>query len=81
MWWSMPETEPPAGGPAVRRLALAGTIERNQRTVLTSVVLADVGKEAFGPLLRSAGGRLVSEEGGVSVWRPANGSWSATISG
>src|SRR2546430_2026146 len=42
MWWSMPETEPPAGGPAVRRLALAGTIERNQRTVLTSVVLADV---------------------------------------
>src|SRR5947199_4282793 len=42
MWWSMPETEPPAGGPAVRRLALAGTIERNQRTVLTSVLLADV---------------------------------------
>src|SRR5882724_298114 len=42
MWWSMPETEPPVGGPAVRRLALAGTIERNQRTVLTSVVLADV---------------------------------------
>ncbi len=42
MWWSMPETEPPAGGPAVRRLALAGTIERNQRTVLTSVALANV---------------------------------------
>ena len=48
---------------------------------VTSVVLADVGKETFGPLLRSAGGQPVSEDGGVSVWRPANGSWSAKISG
>ena len=42
MWWSMPETEAHAGSGSVRRLALAGTIERQQRTVLTSVLLADV---------------------------------------
>jgi hypothetical protein len=48
---------------------------------VTSVVIADVGKETFGPLLRSAGGQPISEDGGVSVWRPANGSWSAKISG
>jgi len=42
MWWSMPETEARAGGSGARRLALAGTIERQQRTVLTSVPLADV---------------------------------------
>lgn len=48
---------------------------------VTSVVLADVGKETFGPLLRSAGGQPISEDGGVSVWRPENGSWSAKISG
>lgn len=42
MWWSMPETEAGAGASGVRRLALAGTIERQQRTVLTSVPLADV---------------------------------------
>jgi len=42
MWWSMPETEARAGSGGVRRLALAGTIERQQRTVLTSVPLVDV---------------------------------------
>ncbi|TMA56974.1 MAG: ParB/RepB/Spo0J family partition protein [Deltaproteobacteria bacterium] len=42
MWWSMPETDAHAGSGGVRRLALAGTIERQQRTVLTSVSLADV---------------------------------------
>jgi len=42
MWWSMPETEARAGGSGARRLALAGTIERQQRTVLTSVPLVDV---------------------------------------
>jgi len=42
MWWTMPETEARPAGTAVRRLALAGTIERNQRTVLTSVPLAEV---------------------------------------
>ena len=42
MWWSMPETDARAGSGGVRRLALAGTIERQQRTVLTSVSLADV---------------------------------------
>ena len=42
MWWSMPETDARAGSGGVRRLALAGTIERQQRTVLTSVTLVDV---------------------------------------
>ena len=42
MWWSMPETEARAPGSGTRRLALAGTIERQQRTVLTSLALADV---------------------------------------
>ena len=42
MWWSMPETDARAGSGGVRRLALAGTIERQQRTVLTSLSLADV---------------------------------------
>src|SRR5437870_2333875 len=42
MWWSMPETEARAPGGGARRLALAGTIERQQRTVLTSLALADV---------------------------------------
>src|SRR5438128_10004315 len=41
MWWSMPEAEARAGSGA-RRLALAGTIERHLRTVLTSVSLAEV---------------------------------------
>src|SRR5438128_8851360 len=41
MWWSMPEAEARAGSGA-RRLALAGTIERHLRTVLTSVTLVDV---------------------------------------
>src|SRR3989454_9486141 len=42
MWWSMRETDARAGSGGVRRLALAGTIERQQRTVLTSVTLVDV---------------------------------------
>src|SRR2546428_4901075 len=43
MWWSMPETETPRPpGTGMRRLALAGTIERHHRTVLTSVPLAEV---------------------------------------
>ncbi len=43
MWWSMPEAGAQAtGGPPVRRLALAGTIERQHRTVLTLVPLSDV---------------------------------------
>ena len=42
MWWSMPEAGAQTTGTPVRRLAIAGTIERQQRTVLTLVSLADV---------------------------------------
>ncbi len=43
MWWSMPEAgeQPSAGGP-VRLLAVAGSIQRRQRTVLTLVATKDV---------------------------------------
>jgi ParB/RepB/Spo0J family partition protein len=43
MWWSMPETgDQAADRPPARILALAGTMQRRQRTVLTLVLLADV---------------------------------------
>jgi ParB family chromosome partitioning protein len=40
MWWSMPEAGEQGG--FVRRLAVAGTVQRRQRTVLTLVPLRDV---------------------------------------
>jgi len=43
MWWSMPEAgEQQSGGTPVRRLAVAGSMQRRQRTVLTLVPLRDV---------------------------------------
>src|SRR6059036_74953 len=43
MWWSMPEAgEQQGGGVPVRRLAVAGSFQRRQRTVLTLVPLRDV---------------------------------------
>ena len=43
MWWSMPEVgEHPTGAGTVRTLAVAGRLERRQRTVLTLVPLRDV---------------------------------------
>src|SRR5438093_132522 len=43
MWWSMPEAgdQPSAAAPA-RLLAVAGTMQRRQRTVLTMVALENV---------------------------------------
>ena len=43
MWWTMPEAGEQQGeGTAVRRLAVAGSFQRRQRTVLTLVALRDV---------------------------------------
>src|SRR5438034_11591925 len=43
MWWTMPEAgEQQGGGVPVRRLAVAGSMQRRQRTVLTLVALRDV---------------------------------------
>src|SRR3989454_10674903 len=43
MWWSMPEPGEQQGeGTAVRRLAVAGSFQRRQRTGLTLVPLRDV---------------------------------------
>jgi ParB family chromosome partitioning protein len=44
MWWTMPETgeQHGEGGAPVRRLAVAGSMQRRQRTVLTLVPLCDV---------------------------------------
>src|SRR2546427_244433 len=43
MWWSMPEAGEQQGeGAPVRRLAVAGSMQRRQRTVLTLVRLRDV---------------------------------------
>jgi len=43
MWWSMPEAGEQEGTAApVRRLAVAGSLQRRQRTVLTLVSLRDV---------------------------------------
>src|SRR2546430_8546283 len=43
MWWSMPEAGEQQGeGATVRRLAVAGSFQRRQRTVLTVVPLRDV---------------------------------------
>ncbi|MGH9365841.1 MAG: ParB/RepB/Spo0J family partition protein [Thermoanaerobaculia bacterium] len=42
MWWSVPESDTPPGGSKVRSLALAGSLQRRQRTVLTLVPLAAV---------------------------------------
>ncbi len=44
MWWSMPEAGEEHGvvGAPVRRLAVAGSMQRRQRTVLTLVPLRDV---------------------------------------
>jgi ParB family chromosome partitioning protein len=41
MWWSMPEAGEEQGG-VVRRLAVAGTVQRRHRTVLTLVPVRDV---------------------------------------
>src|SRR5437899_12854531 len=43
MWWSMPEAGEQQGeGATVRRLAVAGSFQRRQRTVLTLLPLRDV---------------------------------------
>ena len=44
MWWSVPEADPQSGdgNGKVRSLALAGTLGRRQRTVLTLVPLSSV---------------------------------------
>jgi ParB family chromosome partitioning protein len=43
MWWSMPETgEQPAPASPVRLLAVAGSVQRRQRTVLTLLATRDV---------------------------------------
>src|SRR5207247_10227803 len=43
MWWTMPEAgEQQGAGVPVRRLAVAGSFQRRQRTVLTLVPLRDV---------------------------------------
>jgi ParB family transcriptional regulator, chromosome partitioning protein len=43
MWWSMPETGEQHGeGAPVRRLAVAGSVQHRQRTVLTLLPLRDV---------------------------------------
>ncbi len=43
MWWTMPEAgEQQSEGAPVRRLAVAGSFQRRQRTVLTLVPLCDV---------------------------------------
>ena len=42
MWWSVPEGDPEHGETKVRSLALAGTVGRRQRTILTLVPLAAV---------------------------------------
>src|SRR5437870_3101549 len=43
MWWSMPEAGEQQGqGATVRRLAVAGSMQRRQRTMLTLVPLRDV---------------------------------------
>ncbi len=42
MWWSVPEGDPEHGDTKVRALALAGTMGRRQRTILTLVPLSAV---------------------------------------
>src|SRR5262245_12895448 len=42
MWWSFPESEPQHGEAKGRVLALAGALQRRQRTVLTLVPLESV---------------------------------------
>jgi ParB family chromosome partitioning protein len=42
MWWSVPESDPQQGETKIRSLALAGTVGRRQRTVLTLVPLSAV---------------------------------------
>ena len=43
MWWNMPDAgEQPVESAPVRRLAVAGTMQRRQRTVLTLAALRDV---------------------------------------
>jgi ParB family transcriptional regulator, chromosome partitioning protein len=42
MWWSVPDSDPGNGETKVRTLALAGTVGRRQRTVLTLVPLSAV---------------------------------------
>jgi hypothetical protein len=37
---------------------------------VTAIVLGDLGRGAFEPLVRSIGFELVYQGGGVSVWRP-----------
>ena len=47
----------------------------------TAIVLADQGNEVYGSFLHSIGAQMVYEGGGVSVWRPASGTWSASGTG
>jgi hypothetical protein len=61
-------------GPSVSPAAFAAWL--NERTA-TAIVLADAGKESYEPLIRSVGGEIVYEGGGVSVWRAPSGTWSA----
>jgi len=42
MWWNMPEAREHAEGTPVRTLAVAGRLQRRQRTVLTLVAVPDV---------------------------------------
>ncbi len=42
MWWSVPGSDTPQGDSKVRSLALAGSLQRRQRTVLTMVPLSAV---------------------------------------
>src|SRR5262245_9807475 len=43
MWWTMPDAgTQPADRPATRHLAVMGTMQRRQRTVLTLVRISDV---------------------------------------
>jgi len=43
---------------------------------VTSIVIADGARADYETLLRSIGGRVVHDGGGVSVWRPESGTWS-----
>ena len=44
---------------------------------VTAIVVSDAGRERFAPVIRSVGGALVYQGGGVSVWRSPTGAWRA----
>ena len=62
MWWSVPESESPARLENVRSLALAGSIQRRQRTVLTFVPVAFVAPNPDQPRKHFSEEALRSEE-------------------